>query len=87
MFTSAPTAATEPTSVSATTSTTASFTGLGLVDLDLLSIESDSIHLTDRSLRRVLVLECYESVTFAGVVDVGYRPKLLEFRLNKKNIN
>ena len=86
MSTSTTTAATKPTSISSTTSATTAFAGLGLVDLDLLSIESDSIHLTDSSLCRVLVLECYKGITLAGVVDVGNWPKLLEFGLNKIDV-
>ena len=86
MSTSTTTAATKPTSISSTTSAATAFAGLGLVDLDLLSIESDSIHLTDSSLCRVLVLECYKGITFAGVVDVGNWPKLLEFGLNKIDV-
>ena len=66
------------------TSATATLTRLSLVDLDLLAIEGHSVHLADRRVGRLLLVEGDEGITLAGVVDVRHSSKLLELGLIEK---
>ena len=63
------------------TSATATLTRLGLVDLDLLAIEGHPIHLADRRVGGLLLVEGHEGITLAGVVDVRHSSELLELGL------
>merc|ERR1719471_34056 len=63
------------------TTTTSSLTRLGFVHLDLLTIESDPVHLTNGSISRLLVVKGHKSISFSGVVNISHLSKLLEFRL------
>ena len=78
--TSSATAATES---SAAAATTAALSRLGLVDLDLLAVEGDAVHLADRRLGCALVVEGHEGIALAGVVDISHLAKLLKLGLNK----
>ena len=72
------------TSKASSSATASSFPGLGLVDLDLLAIQSNSVHFTDGSLGRVLVVEGDEGIALASVVDISHLAKLLKLGLKKE---
>ena len=72
---------------SSTSTTATSLTGLGLVDLDLLAIESHPVHLADRRVGGLLLVEGYEGIALAGVVDVRHCAELLELGLKVINIS
>ena len=63
------------------TSATASLTGLSLIDLDLLAIDGRPIHLADSGVGGLLLVERYEGIAFASVVDVRHSAELLELGL------
>ena len=86
MITSTSTATAESSTIAATASTAStasSLAGLGLVDLDLLAVEGDAVHLADRRLGCALVVEGHEGIALAGVVDISHLAKLLKLGLNK----
>merc|ERR1719507_2933119 len=78
-ITTASTATTESTT--AASATAATLTGLSLVDLDLLAIEGHPIHLADRRVSGLLLVEGYKGIALAGVVDVRHSAELLELSL------
>ena len=76
--TASTTSTTVATASTATSPATTSFSGLGLVDLDLLAVDGGSVHLLDGALGLSFAAEGDKGEALAGVVDVCHLAALLE---------